>query len=76
MTSGAVFDMTNVMSDAPKIPPKRSGQAKSKADRQSGPKTREEKLAEALRANLKRRKAPRASNAEESPAAEKPQDPS
>lgn len=76
LTSGAAFDMTNVMSDAPKIPSPSSRQAKAKVRPRSGPKTREDKLAAALRANLRRRKAPRAETVEELPDTEKPQDPS
>jgi len=76
LTSGAAFDMTNVMSDAPKNTATASGSSKAKARGKSGPTSREDKLAAALRSNLRRRKAPRSATEIELPDTEKPQDPS
>jgi hypothetical protein len=66
LTSLAAFDMTFHMTD--------SSSPKRKPARSKASKTREQRLAEALRANLRRRKAPRGTPETDEPAAEKPQD--
>lgn len=62
--------MTNRMKDTAQTP--RVSGRKGKSDGPAGSK--EDRLADALRANLRRRKAPRKTDADDDNATEKPQD--